>query len=314
MLTETQKLQGLSASVETRLANTPRRCFSIGGVSLALAADEDVALRSSAELREFEIEPQPCDIELIIEWHEHLLLLQEQPLFDSGSLWKLYSAAPGFICDFVTPSLGQQPYKRLSIDRSFSRGRLLLNREYFRELKETPTLEYPLDELLITNWLTAHRGVELHGCGVLDGAESLLFLGHSGAGKSTTARLWRSQRDAHVLSDDRIIVRRESDEWLMYGTPWHGEAGFASPRKARIDRIFILEHGKDNVITSLTRSRAVAALFARCFPPFHSSAPIEAIVSYLRDLAQVVPCFSFHFQPDSTAVSAILSFDNRHHG
>jgi len=43
-------------------------------------------------------------------------------------------------------------------------------------------LEYPLDELLITHYLSLGRGVELHASGMVrsDG-ESLLFVGHSGA-------------------------------------------------------------------------------------------------------------------------------------
>jgi hypothetical protein len=56
-----------------------------------------------------------------------------------------------------------------------------------------------------------------------------------------------------VLSDDRIIlrenaVRGESGQVVMYGTPWHGEAAFASPASAPLARILILEHGRGNTL------------------------------------------------------------------
>ena len=139
---------------------------------------------------------------------------------------------------------------------------------------EVEPLGYPLDELLIMHRLTQEKAIELHGCGIVrpDGTGNL-FVGHSGAGKSTTTRLWTAREDVEVLSDDRIIVRRETvaktERMRMYGTPWHGEAMYASPRSAPLARIFILEHGHGNVITRLSPSQAVAELFARSFVPFH---------------------------------------------
>src|SRR5207237_1133299 len=78
-------------------------------------------------------------------------------------------------------------------------------------------LEYPLDELLITNWLSCGRGVEVHACGLVDRESGgHLFLGHSGAGKSTTTLLWKKLRDVRVLSDDRIILRKHAtDIWMQ---------------------------------------------------------------------------------------------------
>src|SRR5207302_8035840 len=118
------------------------------------------------------------------------------------------------------------------------------------------------------------------------GMESPIYSSATPAGKSTTTRLWTEREDVEVLSDDRIIVRRDDqpfrapsaalgisapgsdaaqtpqlrlrDRWAlpighsarddrkssmrMYGTPWHGEAMYASPNSARLARIFVLEH------------------------------------------------------------------------
>jgi hypothetical protein len=286
-----------------------RRCVRIGGVSIGLAARSASDICLTEELKAFKSETPHCDIEISIEWAQELPRLEEKSLFDSGSVWTLYANDVGFIFDFSTPVLGKQPYKRLYVNRDFSDARLLLNSACLSNVAEVYPLEYPLDELLVTNWLALGRGVEMHGCGLVD-HESFghLFLGHSGAGKSTTSLLWKSLRDVRVLSDDRIILRELKKEIWMHGTPWHGEAGFAAPEKVRIRRIFILEHGEKNEVLPLTGNRAVAELFARCFPPFHGHGPLNFTLSYLHHIADSVPCYLFRFLPNPSAVEKILDF------
>jgi len=229
-------------------------------------------------------------------------------------------------------------------------------------------LDYPLDELLIMHRLTQEKAIELHGCGIVraDGAGNL-FVGHSGAGKSTTTRLWTEVEDVEVLSDDRIIVRRDElrdaepdggttvktsfgaagagdgkgvlrlrdcsasrsnhsaqndkvnkncsaqddrkrSGMRMYGTPWHGEAMYASPGSAPLARIFILEHGRGNVLTPLSPSQAVAELFARSFVPFHKHEYVDSALEFLQEVVDAVPVYRYAFEPDQRAVDTILSF------
>jgi hypothetical protein len=158
----------------------------------------------------------------------------------------------------------------------------------------------------------------LHACGVMtSNGTGNLFVGHSGAGKSTTARLWTMHGDVEILSDDRIIVRSvgESPEpgehlrrFRMYGTPWHGEAHFASPRGAPLNAIFILEHGLGNGLTRLSSRQAVAELFARSFVPFHRNEYVESALNFLLDLVAGVPVYRFVFEPNQRAVETILNF------
>jgi ABC-type multidrug transport system ATPase subunit len=167
--------------------------------------------------------------------------------------------------------------------------------------------------------LTQERAIELHGVGIAgpDGAANL-FVGHSGAGKSTTARLWTSLHKVDILSDDRIIVRESPARELrpgddprqifMYGTPWHGEGCFALPQRAPLQRIFVLEHGHGNLITRLTASQAVGELFARAFVPFHRHEYIENAITFLEQLVASVPCYRYSFEPDERAVEKILQF------
>ena len=298
------------AAIRERPRGIHRSCIRIADVSIGLRADvaEDICL--SSELDAFRTRPAACDIEIAIAWVESLQPPVGSKLFDSGAVWTMYARDYGSIIDFETPVLGARPYKRLCVNRDFSEAQLFLSRECLAGRDPVHALEYPLDELLVTNWLAGGKGVEVHGCGLADPTSGgQLFLGHSGAGKSTTTGLWKSIRDAQILSDDRIILRDQGSELWMHGTPWHGEAGFAAAERARIERIFVLEHGDRNEIAPLSTTEAVGELFARSFPPFHGRRPLESTLAYLHHIAESVPCYRYRFLPDASAVEAILDFN-----
>lgn len=300
-----------------------RSGFRIGGVSVLVtgARSEDVTLVPS--LRPFRVEAGPSDVTIHVEWTPNLTTTHRRKIFDSATTWRLYQSEDGFQFDFRAPALGKRPYKRLLADSRFSRTILQMSEESFADSSYgADPLDYPLDELLIMHRLTQEQAIELHGVGIVgpNGVNNL-FVGHSGAGKSTTARLWTSLHAVKILSDDRIIIRENARENVrednmpdqatqifMYGTPWHGEAHFALPQRAPLHRICILEHGQGNILTRLSRSQAVAELFARAFVPFHHHEYVDSALSFLERLAGTIPCYRYSFEPDERAVERILNF------
>jgi hypothetical protein len=349
-----------------------RSRFCVGAVSVGIAGrrSDDVALGRS--LRPFRVETYRCDVNLTVEWVRDLGPAPGRQLFDSGATWRLYQRENGFQFDFIARD---QLYKRLLVDNLFREATLQMSAEYFDSflgLAADP-LGYPLDELLIMHRLTQEKAIELHSCGIVlpDGTGNL-FVGHSGAGKSTTTRLWTEREDVEVLSDDRIIVRRDENapsaetpfggrvttervgilrlrdssasrsnhfaqddrvrvddqktkqiphrafgpirndkgKMRMYGTPWHGEAMYASPGSSPLTRIFVLEHGHGNVITRLSPSQAVAELFARSFVPFHRHEYVDSALQFLQELVDTVPCYRYSFEPDRRAVETVQEFQD----
>jgi len=346
-------------------AITTHRGFRVGGVSVSAESQGNDHIVLDAQLEPFGMECNAADVTIRVEWATDLRTETQKRVFDSGSIWRLYDSTAGFQFDFRAPAFGDQPYKRLLIDSRFRCGTLQLNRVCRGILPNIGgTFGYPLDELLIMHRLTQEKAIELHGTGIVrDNGDANLFVGHSGAGKSTTTRLWTSVEEVEVLSDDRIIVRRDetatadlgaddcanevgilrlrdrsaspnghfakddkrishfaqddkqiprfarNDKRMrMYGTPWHGEAMFASPNSAPLSRIFVLEHGHGNVITPLTPSQAVAELFARSFVPFHRHEYVDSALVFLEELANSVPVYRYSFEPDQRAVEKIRKF------
>jgi hypothetical protein len=132
-----------------------------------------------------------------------------------------------------------------------------------------------------------------------------LFLGHSGAGKSTTAQLWKQQPGVRLLSDDRIILRQHDGKIFMHGTPWHGDAGVASPDCSPLTGIFLLEQHPTDEILSLPQPRAAAELFARAFVPHYRKSALQFSLEFADQVTRSVPSSIFRFAPTPSAVEVI---------
>ncbi len=345
-----------------------RSRFSVGRVTVGILSDVSADTVLASSLDPFRVETDTLDISVRVEWPQEFRTNSGRCIFDSGSTWRLWEENAGLEFDFSAPAFGNRPYKRLLVNHDFSDAILQMNGEVLAEHPYVIALDYPLDELLITHRLTQEKAIELHGSGIVraNGVGNL-FVGHSGAGKSTTTRLWTDIEDVEVLSDDRIIVRRDEDsaharevetpflaagaadtqgifrlrdrsaspyghsaqddkrenqvpafaqddkpttKMRMYGTPWHGEAMFASPNSAPLTRIFVLEHGHGNVITRLSPSQAVAELFARSFVPFHRHEYVDSALVFLEELVDSVPVYRYSFEPDQRAVDKIRHFND----
>jgi hypothetical protein len=281
------------------------RAFCVAGTRFGIFSDE-IEMSLDSGLRDFEIEPAASDIRIQVSWTDRLESPAGAALFQSGGLWSLYAESGGSRFYFSTPYLGAAPYKAAWFDPEFRRGELVLFRPYFDLRKPIYPLEYPLDELVMIHRLARGEGVEMHAVGIVDDrGQGHLFLGHSGAGKSTTARLWKSESNAHILSDDRIILRLDAGRIWMHGTPWHGDAGIASPAAAPLSRIYLLEHASSTKLVPLGAGRAAAELFTRSFVPHHSGEGLQFTLKFLDRVTREIPCSVFRFVPDKSAVEAI---------
>lgn len=163
----------------------------------------------------------------------------------------------------------------------------------------------PTMELLLMHYLAQDRGVILHACGIVIEERAILFLGESGAGKSTLARMWNQEKGVDILSDDRVIVRKKDGKFRAYGTPWHGEAAFGSPRQARLERIFFLRHGQENSVKDMKGLDPVSHLLTCSFPPLWDPQAMEFVLEFFSQLAAQVPCQELSFRPEKSALALV---------
>jgi len=280
----------------------------IADIDFAIVSnDPAMKVQIQGATQNFLIQKAPPHITIEARWHNlSEMELKGLKLFESGTIWQLYLNDNFYIISLGSQALGSIPYKIARFQKDFSWGEVLLHRGYFDQDKPIYPLEYPLDELLFINFLALGRGAEVHACGVVDShGDGHLFIGQSGAGKTTMARLWQNEEETTILSDDRIVLRQKGEELWMYGTPWHGEARIASPLRAPLSRLYFLQHGKKNELVELGTTEAMARLFACSFLPFYSPEALKFTVGFFEEVAKAVPCYRLSFFPDKRVIGFI---------
>ena len=163
----------------------------------------------------------------------------------------------------------------------------------------------PTIELLLMHYLAQEKGVTLHACGIVLEDKGILFLGESGTGKSTLARMWDQESGVDILSDDRVIVRRQESQFRVYGTPWHGEATFGSPREAKLERIFFLRQGQKNSLKEMKGLDTLSHLLTCSFSPLWDSQAMEFVLEFFSQLTAQVPCQELSFRPEKSALALV---------
>jgi hypothetical protein len=275
----------------------------------AESADPRLRFVLSEVAQRFACAPDQPDITSVVSGG----VLREPPtgrlVFDSGSLWQLWDDGDHPILRLTSPSFGPVPYKVVHLDREWKTARVTVHEGhpgYWQPGKPLDPFEYPLDELMVMHWLAQGRGIELHACGLADDERGgWIFCGQSGAGKSTAGRLWQSVRPTRVLSDDRIIVRHQEGRLWMYGTPWHGEAAFASAERLPVKGIFLLRKAERPRLVQLSPALAVARLLACAFVPFYRADALAFQLAFAERLVSEVPCLELGFARDPSFVDLL---------
>jgi len=279
----------------------------VADITLHITADSPhMKVQSEGAVKQFIVSPRKPDVIIQALWGNPSQRTWGKKIFDSGALWQLYQENGSYLFCFTSPTLGPHPYKIASFNNKFTQCEILLNCSSFNLDQPVYPLEYPLDELTVTHFLAMREGVEVHACGVLNpSGEAHLFVGQSGAGKTTMARLYQKLNQVKILSDDRIVLRRKNHGIWMYGTPWHGEAEIASPEKGHLTKIFFLRHGEKNRLVPLGKAEAVSRLFTSSFPPLYHQQAIEFILAFFDEVVKTIPCYELTFFPDERVVAFV---------
>lgn len=136
----------------------------------------------------------------------------------------------------------------------------------------------------------------------LDG-KGYMFLGKSGTGKSTHARLWLNNiPDTELMNDDNPAVRVKPDGTaVVYGTPWSGKTPCYRNVSAPLGGIVLLSQAPYNKITRLTGIGAYAAVVPSVSGKRWDSKIADGLHSTEDMLAGNIPVYHLDCLPDADA-------------
>lgn len=190
----------------------------------------------------------------------------------------------------------------LSLDAAGHTGTIVMNPTRCPDPAARYPLEYPLEELLFRHLMADRDALLVHACGVSWRGDGYLFVGSSGAGKSTTARLWRAA-GATVLNDDRVVLDAGRDCLRIHPTPWFGEHPEVGGEPAPLRALYLLRQGDRVAYEPLRPSAAAALIFAKSFPPLWDPRRMARTLETLGRICQRIPCGWLTVPADARAVA-----------
>lgn len=147
-------------------------------------------------------------------------------------------------------------------------------------------------------------GLMIHAAGVERNGRAYLFLGYSGAGKTTTAR---NSPPGSVLNDDLLVIYSSKGHWFAAATPFYNPTqNRPRPGKAPIARVLYLVKDQEVYLEEVPQAQALAEMVA-CVPvlttePFY----LREILQRGQQILSEIPYFHLHLLPDDSYWPVLL--------
>ncbi|MCK6557273.1 radical SAM protein [Candidatus Binatia bacterium] len=304
-----------------------RRYYRVGGLTVQVDADLPFAADTFASNVEAFRVDGPGEDNIVIRHHFSL------PSLDPAKLgvevyrqppWAIYRKGGAWIYVGISPAGGGAPPHRVAVfDRDHGRGRIYSpDGENFRKGGLHALTLLPTDQILLSRVLADRDGCFLHSSGAIVNGQGLLFVGHSGAGKSTMVKLLQASArnaegqgggvGAEILCDDRNIVRRYPDGFRVFGSWSHGEVPAVSTRSAPLRAILFLEQASENRAEPVQDRRDIARRLLACLiKPLQTADWWNKTMLLVEAMARQVPCYRLRFDRSGQVVALLDEMTGR---
>ncbi len=163
-------------------------------------------------------------------------------------------------------------------------------------------LRYPMGPIIM-HYLTVNTdAVMIHASCVSNGQKGRVFTGFSGTGKSTISGIW-AQEGYQLINDDRLIIRKEYDDYFVYNTPMY----YADiPKKTKLWSINLISHSRENRMKKLSGALAVSKVLAFCIQNNFDKTFIADNLAFISGMCSCVDVYELGFVPDRNVVDFVL--------
>ena len=149
--------------------------------------------------------------------------------------------------------------------------------------------------------MTMRDGMPLHAALVEKDGYGVVFLGPSGMGKSTQAKLWVEHQGADFIIGDRPGLRRIDGQWIGFGMPWDGKDGIRQQKQVPIRALISLEQAPENSIRRLTKQEAMIVLLNQVMMPMWDDVAMALLTPLMGQLATEIPFYHLKNLPNKEA-------------
>lgn len=278
--------------------------FSLGGFAWMVTGDKKAEKNILAQ--EFRSKPpfvsDEVNLEVFCESHEPEV--NDKLVIETDRTWRLYQTNQNEFPYRISPStvVPVHPHSlHLYASEDFRKLRLYYGN--WKQLPESPWIYYPYEQTVMIH-LCQWNGPSalMHASAVYHNNKGYLFLGDSGAGKSTIAEILEKHfGQKKIFSDDRVIIRKKENKWWVFGTPWNGTFPRSRPDGVEIGGMYFLQKADSNQLSrpSSLLPRMIPVTFGTWWLP-------QKMESYFQFLDEITkqnqfPLEDLYFRNDQTA-------------
>lgn len=203
---------------------------------------------------------------------------------------------------------------QLTPANSSTSWRLQCNRDFTKAVAQIHFIHQ--DSFAINNFLmllfafasAPQQTLLIHASSVTAEGQGYVFLGKSGAGKSTHSKLWiENISNSELLNDDNPILRLENGALYIYGSPWSGKTPCYKNSKYPVKAIVRLEQADQNEIIRQKAVHAFASLYPSCSKLIQKQNIHSAIQNNIIRIVESTPIYKLKCLP--TKEAAIYCFE-----
>lgn len=159
---------------------------------------------------------------------------------------------------------------------------------------------------LYSSYVVRHRwGLLVHSSCVIDNGNARLFAGHSGAGKSTAAKL---SHPRELLSDEATILKIAAGNVTVYNSPFRSELDSSGSIEASpLAGIYVLNQAIQNRVIPFSKTNGFLQLMDKVFYWSHSREETGNVLQMMQLVVNAVPVYELYFQKNNTFWELISS-------